>query len=570
MTYNSFLSLDIGSQHTRAWFFNNASGYYQLVERSETQTTLTAGGNLMDGVLRVCEQLQKKTEHQLLDHNGKFMVGGELPGLGVRKVSVSLSAGPRIRTALIGLTGKTSLASIRRLANLFYTDEVTKLTLSEGLDPTHQLESLMNANAELIIIAGGDNEGAKNPIMAAVENVRLVYAQFPSISKPQIVYTGNQSLKEEIVEQLEAGEDLHIAPNITPEFGEEDLSSAWGVMLDAFERIRLNQLPGLQELKNQTGCRVLPTAFALGRMVRYLDQTNKSGKGVMALDVGAGSTMLVASRSEKFTASLTHTPIEGDTGEKTCKYSSFPLDVESVAVYMQNKSLHPSFMASTLEDLAIEHAWTRVRLQDAMVNTKKLFNSFRYDPDIGLTDSFEPIILSGESLTNVPSAGQLFLIVLDGLKSHGITTFVLDKDQILASLGTLAEVEPLLPVQVLMNGVFTNLGTVICADSPAKEGQLILSIEISREEVETREIHELRKGDIKRYEVKPNSKARFYLAPEIETDTGMGHEGLGGWVSVTGSELGVIVDARGRPFNLPDAKVARSETIRNWLWELGG
>jgi len=36
------------------------------------------------------------------------------------------------------------------------------------------------------------------------------------------------------------------------------------------------------------------------------------------------------------------------------------------------------------------------------------------------------------------------------------------------------------------------------------------------------------------------------------------------------SKVGVVIDARGRPLNLPVDENARAEALRNWLWELGG
>lgn len=569
MVDRSFLSLDIGSQHTRAWLYRNAQEQFMLEGKAEAQSTALGGGNVLDGVWHACEQLQKLTGYPILDHNNKFILSNANHEKGIEKVGLSLSAGPRIKTALIGLTDRTSLDSIRRLASLFYTDEIALINLSDGLDATHQLEKLMAADADMIILAGGVNKGATKPILAAVENIRLVYNYLPRVNKPQIVYVGNESLKEEIVSLLEAGDNLHLAANIHPDFVTEDQITAWGAMLVAFERIRIQQLRGLKELTQELCTHVIPTSYAMGRMVRYLDYISKANKGVMALDIGAGSSMLVASKSDNFTASLTSTPIDENVAKKTRFWSSLPLDENSIAEYLHNKNLHPGFMAATLEDLAIEHAWTRVRLQDAFSKTLSLYHEFGYDLEKGLTDIYEPIIISGESLTNVPTIGQQFLILLDGLRPHGITTIVLDKDQILVSLGTLAAIEPLIPVQVLDGLKFENLGTVICAVSPVKEGQVVLNIEIARED-EQREIHEIRKGDIKRYEVKPGTKARIYLAPEIETNVGMGHEGLGGWVSVSGSGLGIVIDARGRPLPLELSTEIRSEVIRNWLWELGG
>ena len=569
LSYQTLLSIDIGSQHTRAWLFDNVSGEFCLTGGCQVQSTVAFGGNMQGGVWAAIENLQLVTQRRLLAQTGKPIIGQQNQEMGVDRVALSLSAGAPIKTAIVGLSDDGSLAGIRRLASMFYTHETLSLSLNDGLDANSQLAALMQADADLIILAGGSDGGASLPILSAVENIRLVYNLLPRVYKPQIVYAGNNALSEEIVRSLEVGSDLHLAGNIQPVFGKESREVAWEAMLTAFERIRLRQLPGLQALKRIFGVRVIPTAFAMGRMVKYLNKVAQLEKGVIALDVGAGSTTLVASREGHFVASLTRTPIAEDIGEKTCQWSWLPLDVETTAIYMQNKNLHPAFMASTLEDLAIEHAWTRVRLQDALARTAMHEPDFEFRSDKGLVGIYEPVILSGESLINVPSLGQTFLMALDALQPRGITTLVLDKDQLLAGLGSMASVEPLLPVQILDKGIFMNLGTVICVDSPAKEGTLVLTIELARDEGK-RDVFEILKGSIKRYEVKPGVRVRLYLAPEEHADVGMGRSGLGGWVSVTGGELGVVIDARGRPINLPVEAGIRSDLIRNWLWELGG
>jgi hypothetical protein len=63
---------------------------------------------------------------------------------------------------------------------------------------------------------------------------------------------------------------------------------------------------------------------------------------------------------------------------------------------------------------------------------------------------------------------------------------------------------------------------------------------------------------------------RIYLSPGELTDVGMGLPGLGGWVTVPLSEVGTVIDARGRPLDLPEEMNKRSEAFYNWLWELGG
>ena len=569
MAYKSYLSLDIGSQHTRAWLFDNEGGEYKLKGGSEAQTTIAAGMNIQEGVWDAMRKLQEITGRRLLAHNGKPILSQDNINMGVEHAAICLSAGKPIKTALVGLTDKASLAGLRRLANFFYTEESVLLSLQRGLNATGMLEKLVESNADLIVLAGGTEQGAEKPLRSILENIRIYYNSLPRLFKPQVVFVGNSGMKEMVIKELEAGQDLHVAENIQPVYDQFTLSVAWDAMLTAFERIRLLQINGLQELRQTFNTKIIPTSYAMGCVVRYLSKTSKGDKGVTAIDVGAGSTTLAAAHNESFIGTLTHTPIGLDTGEKVSTWSSIELDVETATTYMQNKKLHPAFMPASLEDLAFEHAWTRVRLQDALGNTKNLFPEFKYAQNRGLDGIYEPIIMSGESLVNVPSLIQTCLMALDGIQPNGITTLALDKDQIMASLGSLATVEPLLAVQLLDTAIFTNLGTVICVDSPARDGELVLTIEVAREEGQ-REILEISKGQLKRIEVNRGVHIRLYLAPEKDSDVGMGKRGLGGWVSVVGAEVGVIIDARGRPLQLPKSTLARSKLIRDWIWALGG
>ena len=97
----------------------------------------------------------------------------------------------------------------------------------------------------------------------------------------------------------------------------------------------------------------------------------------------------------------------------------------------------------------------------------------------------------------------------------------------------------------------------------------LLTLEVDREEA-GREKLEVPKGTLKRIETPQNQRTRIYLSPSELTDVGMGYVGLGGWVTVPSSKVGVVIDGRGRPLELPQDAEKRSQTIYNWLWELGG
>ena len=559
------LSVDIGSQNTRAWLFEQREDGFVLVGSASSETSAAAGEDIRGGVIQALERLQEKAGLRLLDLKQKLIRGAE----GVSVCGLSLSAGKPIRTVLIGVSDTYSLAVLRRLVSLFYTDVVLEIDLQDDLNATAQLEKLIHANADLFVTAGGVNDGAFRPVRAALDNLRVVYQSLPRLIRPQLVYAGNEALAEYAREELDAGEDFHSALNVQARLEAESLAAGWPAMLGAFSRLRRQQLTGLAELETEWNCTALPSAFAVSRIVRLIDRMNPEGKGAMALDVGCNSTIVIAARGDDFIGAISPPPISAQVGKETSRFSTLPIDATTAAAYMFNKKLHQAFLPATLEDLAIEQAWTRVRLHYALRRTRELFPWFAYDPEMGLLEPYEPVLLSGESLVRVPAAQQTLLMALDGLRPHGITTFAMDKDQLLAGLGSLADKEPLLPVQVIDSGVFANLGTVICADAPERAAKRVLTLEIDRGEG-ARENLDVRKGEIKRVETAPGTSTRIYLSPGELTDVGMGLPGLGGWVTVPESEVGTVIDARGRPLDLPDDMNKRSEAFYNWLWELGG
>jgi len=565
MEQKTYLSIDIGSQRTRAWLFQQREGYYWLAGSATAQTTATAGQDVRAGVRHALLQLQRTSGIQLLDTDQHLIQGAQ----GITGTGITVSAGHPLRTALIGVSSDLSLASLRRLVDLFYTDVVLELDLQDELNPTAQLEKLIQSDADLYVIAGGIDGGGYHPLRAALENMRIVYQSLPRIIRPQVVYAGNSDLAGEARSELDAGPDFHLAGNIHPRLGVEALTAAWSAMLEAFAALRRQQLRGLEELEQECKATVLPTAFAMSRIVRLIDHIHPNGKGTLALDVGSSSTTVLAAHGDEFIGSINRPEISSRTGEETCRWSSLPIDVETASIYMLNKRLHPAFLPDTLEDLAIEHAWTRVRLHAALQHTYAIFPNFEYHPERGLLAPFEPILLSGESLIRVPAAQQSLLIALDGLRPHGITTFTVDEQQLMAALGALAELEPLLAVQLIDAGVFVNLGTVITAESVERASTSLLTLEVDREEA-GREKLEIPRGTLKRIETPQNQRTRIYLSPSELTDVGMGYVGLGGWVTVPSSKVGVVIDGRGRPLELPQDAEKRSQTIYNWLWELGG
>lgn len=569
MAQKSYLSIDIGSQHTRAWLFDCPEDQYRIAASCEVDTTLIGDDDVQRGVWNAIDRIQAASTHQLLDHQRKVIVKNSDPRVGVEAVGLTTSAGRPIRTALIGLTEPASLASIRRLAGMFYCQEVLSICLTNGMDIGRQLQSLMQADPDLVIMAGGVEEGANLPLISASTAIRLFYKHIPGINKPQIIFSGNSVIADQLKLDLEAGDDLYVADNIRPGLELENIPAVFPAMLQAFQKIRCNQVKGLQELIRKTGARLLPSAFAINRVTTYLNQVSKNGKGVMAINIGADCSSLSAVKDGRLTASVDFSRMDQQLASETSAWSSVQVEHEITSSYLQSKTIHPGMLPATLEDLAIEQAWARVKIQNCLRITKQRFPGFDYELQSGLKSAYEPIIISGSVFDKAPTLGQAFLMAVDGIQPSGISTILLDTQQVLPALGSIAEFEPMIAVQVLDAGVLQNLGTVVSVQSTAREGALAVKVEVAQDEG-GRELVDLRQGELKRFELPLGSKVRLYLSPEYHADVGMGKPGLGGWVSLVSGELGVVVDLRGRPVQLPAKSDKCSSVIKSWLWELGG
>lgn len=565
----TYLSIDVGKKLTQAWLFAEKEGTWCLQSHSSVPTVVD--GEVDDFrrcVTQALRQIEVGAEVRLLSNNGQISDIRHLSGAPAA-VGLSLSAGKPIRTALIGLSEAYSLASLRRLVGLFNCEVVLEVNLQENLNATEQLERLAASDIELFIISGGTNGGAQKELKAVIENLRLVYHLFPHTTRPQVVFCGNQDLADYAKDEIEAGLDMHLASNIQTALGQDDPSIVWRAMLAAFERLRIQQIAGLAEVASHLHARLVPSDFAAGRMVRFLESSGEPGKGVLMLRFDGDTISVIAGRQQRLNG-INSRPIVTDTLLREARsFSRQVIDLNSFATYIYNHTLFSHYIPATIEDLCIEQAYTTARIRQALTSLQRIDPEFGYNADLGLLNEYDPIILSG-SEASLGSPHQGLMIALNSILPHGITTVLQDKVQLLTALGSIAPYEPLLPIQVMDQDGFVNLATVVTVDSPGGLDQNVLQIEVDEGAGMARLVHRIVMGELKRIETSARSQTNLYLAPDDESDVGMGLPGLGGWVSATESKVGVVIDARGRPIWLPTDEIARAESLHNWLWEVGG
>jgi hypothetical protein len=231
--------------------------------------------------------------------------------------------------------------------------------------------------------------------------------------------------------------------------------------------------------------------------------------------------------------------------------------------YLYNKTLHPATLPITHEELAIEQAAARQALRLATERSLAGLPHHAIYPLPGKLPWFDRILLSGSVLTRAPRPEQSLLIALDAIQPVGIATLILDQNDLSASLGLVAQLNPLMAVQVLESNSFLNLGTVVTPVGPMRKGFPVLRLQLVRAGNKGQVI-DVMAGDLLTIPLSMGRAADVYLEPMHNADIGLG-PGRGGWVRrVVGGVFGLIVDARGRPVQLPKTQVQRVETLQAW------
>lgn len=577
VTSDSLLALDIGTIKTRALLFDVINGRYRFVATGSANTT--TGAPFFDageGVRMAIGRLEEMTGQVLLGTGDNLITPSRPDGSGVDAFVLTMSAGPPLKVVAVGLLEEVSVESAWHLAETTYANIVGKLSLNDRLKQEERIDTILKLRPDLIIMAGGIEGGATRSIQRMLEAIGLSNFLLPAEQRPPVLYTGNQSMQKEVRDSLSPVSDLYISPNIRPTWEVERLAPAQEQLTEIFRKIRTKQILSIRELNGWAHGRMMPTAVAFDRVIRFLSKIYDPSKGVLGIDVGASSTTITTSFDGK--SSLGVYPQFGlgaslpgllrfTNLEKIQRWLPEDIPSETIRDYIHYKAAYPGSLPATAEDLAIEQAVTRQVMQ---LSIRKISSS--YPKTIGQNGAkvlpwFEPIVATGSVLTQAPKHGQCMLLLLDGLQPTGVTTILLDQNNLVSALGASADVNPLLAVQVMGSNTMVNLGAVIAPVGNARIGTPILRIKIIYDEGRETNL-DVKYGSLEVISLPMGAVATLRLQPLHRFDVGMG-PGRGGRLQVVGGSLGIVIDARGRPLVVNSDPGRRREKMKKWLWTLG-
>jgi hypothetical protein len=570
---DSFLVVECGHTNSTAVLFDVVAGSYRLLARGVAPSTVDAPWyDVAIGAQNAIAQISEATGRSLLEASGALiMPTREEDGAGVDYFALVFSCAGPLKVVVAGLLDDVSLASARRALATIYAEEVDSLSLADSRSMQAQLAAIWQAEPDLIFMTGGTDGGATAAPLKLLETIRLAVGLPEERPRPDLLYAGNSALRETVNEILGDITSLHIAENVRPGLEVERLEDASRMLGELYETHKIGQLPGVGELYGSSSLPAQTTARAFATVMKYLAALFKGH--LLGVDMGSDTVTLISARPDGVQMAAYNDLGLGrpmrhllDVIEPAAILEWTPHEVTPAALrdFMFNKSLRPGSLPLTEEDLHLEQAIGRQILRHALNQAVARWGwSSR-----GNLPPFKLMVLRGSVFTQAPKPGQALLMILDALQPAGIFSVVLDKYGALPALGAIALYEPLAAVQSLEAGALTELGWVVAPLGRAQPGQQVMQVQMSSKEIGVIQM-EVEYGAIELMPLPPGQEAQVKLQPLRRFDIGYG-PGQGRSLTIQGGALGLVIDARGRPIQLPADDEARREQVGRWIWDLGG
>jgi hypothetical protein len=559
----TILGADFGSVHTRVIFIDQVGGQYRLVARAQALTTADPPfGDVTIGLIRALDQITNLIGRQFMAGD-QIAIGSGGP-VGADQFVATASGGRPMRAVLVGLMPDVSMASGRAALASVYVDRVDEFSVGDLRSEEEQVNTLLNKRPDLIFIVGGTDNGASETMLTLMRTVRLAVSLLPIGERPVVLYAGNDALLPQVRALFQDEVELFTASNVRPTLEVERLDGAQLELAVAYGTFKANT-GGYKDLLSLSRLGVLPTANSYINIMRYLGELAPGGLGAFLVDVGSSTLTLAATLQKRPFISirpdlgLGHSAsiaLERVGAEAVLRWLSFKATADDILNYVNNKTLSPSTIPQTPEELEIEFALTRVMVSYALDEFRQTWGSLARSV---LLPHFTPIIGTGAVFTQGVDPGLSAMLLLDSLQPTGVVSLKLDSYGIIAALGAAAYLTPLAVVQVLDSGGLLDLGMAICPEGQTRDNDAMeITIKYGSGRTTSRivpnnsfRLIELSNGQSAQITVK--------LANGLSVD---GRRNLS--MEVRGGAAGLICDTRGRPLRLPPELARRSELLGRW------
>jgi len=270
------------------------------------------------------------------------------------------------------------------------------------------------------------------------------------------------------------------------------------------------------------------------------------------------------------------------------RWVPFEMDERDLRNRVKNKMIRPTTIPQSLNELVFEQAIAKEALRLAFIQHKSFATVLKgVQQQRTIADAFEQtaggqtlvnmmtlnmLIGSGGVLSHAPRRQQAALMLIDAFLPEGVTRLAVDSIFMMPQLGVLSTIHDKAATEVFNKDCLIHLGTCIAPVGELKNTKDLMSYRFEMPDGSVIE-GKLGVGEVKLvklgFDEKSSlpAKAKAILNPAKNLDVGRG-KGNKVETEISGGVVGIILDGRGRPFQLPEDNSTRVSKLKEWMGAL--
>jgi uncharacterized protein (TIGR01319 family) len=588
---NVIFATDCGSTTTKAILIEKVDGVYRQTFRGEAPTTVEEPvADVTVGVINSATEVGELAGRRLVDENGELI----RPARGKEGCDIYIStssAGGGLQMMVAGIVREMTAASAKRAALGAGAIVMDVISANDQRLPHEQIQRIRDLRPDMILVSGGTDGGNTAKVVEIAERIAPARPQprFGKNFRMPLIYAGNQSATDLVRDALGDSVELFVVPNLRPVLERENLGPARDRIHDLFLEHVMAHAPGYDKLIRWADAPIMPTPGAVGDILQMI--ARKEGINAVGVDIGGATTDVFSVFSGTFNRTVSAnlgmsysiSNVCAETGmANILRWVHVDMDERTLRNRVKNKMIRPTTIPQTLEALIFEQAVSREALRLAYAQHKEfattlkgvqqqrtvgdLFSQQGAGQSIVDNMALDLLVASGGVLSHAPRMAQTAAMLIDAFEPEGITTLAKDSIFMMPHLGVLAQVLPQAALEVFERDCLVYLGTCVAPKGTAAPGKKCFSYRLSGSGLN--EQGEIAVAEMRCIPLAVGQTATISVEPARGFDCGAG-PGKSIEKEIRGGSVGVILDARGRPLQLPEDESQRRTLLKNWVTTLG-
>ena len=583
---NIILATDCGSTTTKAILIQRLDGVYRQTHRGEAPTTVEEPfADVTVGVVNAVTEIAQLAGRRLIDDEGRI-IRPAVDDQGCDLYISTSSAGGGLQMMVAGVVREMTAASAKRAALGAGAIVMDVLAANDKRRPHEQIQRIRELRPDMILLSGGTDGGTIRHIVQIAEIIAPAKPQprFGAQYRLPVIYAGNRDAVGNVEELFQEDFALSVVDNLRPVMEQENLGPARDAIHDLFLEHVMAHAPGYGKLMEWTDAPIMPTPGAVGSMLKTI--ADRQGTHVVGVDIGGATTDIFSVFDGTFNRTVSANLGMSYSISNVCAEATLPnvlrwvhldMDEREIRNRVKNKMIRPTTIPQSIEALVFEQAVAREALRLAYVQHKEFATTLKgvqqqrtvgdtFSQQVGgqtIVDDMklDLLVASGGVLSHAPRMQQTAMLLIDAFQPRGVTALAKDSIFMMPHLGVLAQVHAQAAMQVFEQDCLVYLGTVVAPAGRGKPGKACFSYRVRGGGLD--EAGGIAVGEMKRLPLGLNETAEIAIEPERGFDAGAG-PGKRLSRQVRGGTVGLILDGRGRPLELPEESQERRQAIAAW------